>query len=104
MRIVDFIEFCALPDPVYFSQIGTGGVYRRGDIIRNGNKPSDFFQTTIIPPTSGIDLEPIGTIRRCGEFRWGGPDDRGGSDDRDQFCIFDIKDLTAIITVVTRQK
>jgi hypothetical protein len=84
MKIIGFREFLALPDPVIFSEIGTGGLYLRGS--SNETVPAmddDFFQTVIVPPTMAEDLDPIGTLSR-----W------GACDVHARFCVFELADLT----------
>jgi len=82
MRIVDFDTFVALPNPVVFSEIGTSGLYERGDLIRSGAVAVDFFLTTIVPPTMAEDVDEIGQMARWGSY-----------DAKARFCVFDATDL-----------
>lgn len=81
MKIVNLPEFLAMSNNVIFSQIGAGGLHRRGDAIED----HDFFYTVIVPATQGEDLDDIGNKQRWGDH-----------DQHARFVVFDDRDLNEI--------
>mgnify|MGYP006367546045 FL=1 len=89
MRIVNFHEFCGLPDGTVFSYWEpciVSGLYRRGSVIQGVDGPLDFFEATRVAASCGGEFPVCELV----EARW-------GMFDREQlFLVYEPQDIAVI--------
>lgn len=70
MRIVNFHEFCGLPDGTVFSYWDpcvVEGLYRRGSVISFDAGPKDFYESSLIAASWNCEFPVCDLV----ESRWG---------------------------------
>jgi hypothetical protein len=90
MRIVDFQEFCSLPEGTIFSYwkpCMTSGLYRRGEVICHDGGPRDFYEASL-KAESWNGEDPIVDLT---ESRW------GLYEYWQQFVVYDKEDIAVIL-------
>ncbi len=89
MRIVNFHEFCGLPDGTVFSYWEpciVSGLYRRGSVISGDVGPIDFFEASLIAVSWNGEFPVCDLV----ESRW-------GMFDHDQlFLVYEPQDIAVI--------
>lgn len=89
MKVVNFTEFCNLPDGTIFSYwkpCHADGLYRRGDVLRIDGV-TDFYEASLI---ASPDENGDGPIMEACETRW-------GEFNYDQlFAVYELADIAVI--------
>ena len=90
MIVVDFYEFCDLPDGTVFSYwepCVTEGLYVRGMVIMDQDGPRDFFETSLLAVSYNGEYPEIDeTYGRWGLFNY-----------EQKFAVYEKADIEKII-------
>ena len=96
MKIVEFKEFCSLPDGTIFAYLSdccgiAEGLWRRGEVIFSDGRPMDYFEADI-----------LAARYNCGPFQLDEAVGRWGMYEYEQkYLIYEEPDLSRMIAILT---